>query len=192
MTTDRRTLLLDTAIALIAEQGLRGLTHRAVQEAAGLKHGSVTYYFKSRDQLVLAVIDRIIDLDKQRSSAVVHELMRTLATRPPAGLDFEQLAALLADWWTQSRDLLLARYELDLAGARDPRLREAMSHCGAEFRRLAELVAEAAGSADPALDGAVLTNLIDGLMFDFITRPPHHPEHLTRGLRHAITSISPV
>lgn len=33
---DRRTLISDTAIATVAAAGLRGLTHRAIDTAAGL------------------------------------------------------------------------------------------------------------------------------------------------------------
>lgn len=192
--TDRRTLLLDTAISVIAEHGLRGLTHRAVQEAAGLTHGSVTYYFKTWDQLVLGVVDRIIEIDEQRSAPVVHELLRALAdrtVRPGGEIDYDHLAALLGDWWTRSRDLLLARFELELAGAREPSVRTAMAGCGAAFRKLTELIALAAGSPDAELDAAVLAKLVDGLMFDFVARPPQDPRHLAIGLRHAVESIGP-
>ncbi|MEV0237861.1 TetR family transcriptional regulator [Nonomuraea sp. NPDC050786] len=183
-----RTLLLDTAITVIAEQGLRGLTHRAVQEAAGLKNGSVTYHFKSWDLLVLAVIDRMIEIDAQRAAPATHELLRVMAA-PDAQPDYDHLAALLAAWWTESRQLLLARFELELAGARDPRIREAMARCGAEFRRLAELITLSAGSADAAFDAEVLIRLIDGLMLDFVTRPPQDPAVLAAGLRRAVESV---
>ena len=36
---DRRTAILDGALAVLAEQGMRGLTHRAVDAAAGLPAG---------------------------------------------------------------------------------------------------------------------------------------------------------
>ncbi len=189
---DTPTLLLDTAIAVIAEHGLRGLTHRALQEAAGLKHGSVTYYFKTWDLLVLAVVDRMVEIERDRSGPVIHDLVRSLAVRPQgqqAEPDYDRIAALLQQWWTASRDLLLARFELDLAGARQPAVREAMARCGAEFRRAAELVALAAGSPDPELDAQVLVKLMDGLMLDFVIRPPQDRRHLALGLRHAVEAI---
>ncbi|WP_051467529.1 TetR/AcrR family transcriptional regulator [Actinomadura oligospora] len=186
--TDRRALLLDTAIAVIASHGLRGLTHRAVQEAAGLPHGSVTYYFKTRDMLILAVVDRMIEIDKERSGPAAHELLRAIATRSDAP-DYDRIAELLRGWWSESRELLLARFELELAGAREPLIRDAMARCRAEFRQLAELIALAAGSEDARFDAEVVTKLIDGLMFDFVTRAPQDPRHLTTGLRRAIEPI---
>jgi len=190
MTTDRRTQLLDTALALIAKQGLRGLTHRAVQDAAGLPHGSVTYYFKTRDQLVLAVVERIIEIDRERAQPAIRAALRTL-TAAPAAPDYQKLAKLLRRWWTDSHQLLLARYELDLAGARDLAIREAMARCGAEFRDLAELVAVQAGSPDTAFDAQVITALIDGLMFDFITRGPLSDAVLAEGVRRALSGMTP-
>ncbi|MBO3742636.1 TetR/AcrR family transcriptional regulator [Actinoplanes flavus] len=187
MTTDRRTQMLDTALTLIAERGLRGLTHRAVQDAAGLPHGSVTYYFKTRDQLVLAVVERIIEIDRERARPAIRAAVRALAGAP-AETDHRQIAALLQSWWTESRQLLLARYELDLAGARDPSIRDAMRRCGAEFRDLAELVAVQAGSPDPAFDAEVVTCLVDGLMFHFVTRGPLSSDHLSEGVRRALSS----
>ncbi|MQM25490.1 TetR/AcrR family transcriptional regulator [Glycomyces albidus] len=185
MPTDRRTQLLDTAIAVIAEHGLRGLTHRAVQDAAGLPHGSVTYYFRTRYELLLAVVERITEVDRERALPAVNRAVRALAAdrdRPdPAGI-----AAMLRGWWTDSRQLLLARFELELAGARDPAVREAMARCGTEFRDLAELVAVQAGSADPAFDARVIAALVDGLMFDFVTRGGLSAAHLEEGVRRAL------
>ncbi|GAA1673367.1 ABC-F family ATP-binding cassette domain-containing protein [Glycomyces endophyticus] len=184
MPTDRRAQLLDTAIAVIADQGLRGLTHRAVQDAAGLPHGSVTYYFKTREQLVLAVVDRIVEVDGERARPAVRQALKLLAAREQT--DLAELAALLRTWWTDSRELLLARYELDLAGARDAAVRDAMARCGSEFRDLAELVAAQAGAPDPGFDAEVVTALLDGLMFEFTTRGRLTDEHLREGVRRAL------
>lgn len=84
--------------------------------------------------------------------------------------------------------MLLARYELDLAGARDPSIRDAMARCGAEFRDLAELVALQAGSPEPAFDAQVISALVDGLMFDFVTRRVLSDDHLEEGVRRAISA----
>jgi AcrR family transcriptional regulator len=148
----------------------------------------VTYYFQTRDLLILAVIDRMIEIDKERSAPATQELLRAIATRSSAP-DYDHIAEQLRSWWAQSRELLLARFELELAGAREPLIRDAMVRCRAEFRQLAELIALAAGSRDARFDAEVITKLIDGLMFDFIARAPQDPRHLTAGLRHAIEAV---
>ncbi|MFD3538137.1 TetR/AcrR family transcriptional regulator [Streptomyces sp. NPDC058662] len=60
---DRRTLIADTAIALVASSGLRGLTHRAVDGAAALPAGSTSYYFRTRTALIGACYQRLAELD---------------------------------------------------------------------------------------------------------------------------------
>jgi DNA-binding transcriptional regulator YbjK len=185
---DRRMLMLDASIRVIAGNGLRGLTHRAVQEEAGLPNGSVTYYFKTRDQLILAVIDRMADLDKVYARQVTHELMRAAAVRPVV-VDYPSVAGFMATWWTEGRDIQLARLEMELAGAREPLVREAMIRCQAEFRAFAELVSLSMGSEDAALDGAIMLSLLQGLLIEFVTREDHDPHFLEVGLRRVFESV---
>jgi DNA-binding transcriptional regulator YbjK len=44
----RRALIADAAISTLARDGMRGLTHRAVDRTAGLPEGSASYYFRTR------------------------------------------------------------------------------------------------------------------------------------------------
>ncbi|MFC7482775.1 TetR/AcrR family transcriptional regulator [Luedemannella flava] len=57
---NRRDDLLDAAITVLGEGGMRALTHRAVDAAAGLPAGSTSNYFRTRDALLGAVIDRFV------------------------------------------------------------------------------------------------------------------------------------
>src|SRR5690349_2893472 len=50
-TTVRKDVITDAAIQLVAEQGMRGLTHRAVDRRAGLPEGSTSAYFRTRKAL---------------------------------------------------------------------------------------------------------------------------------------------
>jgi DNA-binding transcriptional regulator YbjK len=43
-----RAELTDAAIALLAESGVHGVTHRAVERRAGLPTGTASNYFRSR------------------------------------------------------------------------------------------------------------------------------------------------
>ena len=47
----RRAEIADAAISTLARDGMRGLTHRAVDRAAGLPEGSASYYFRTRQAL---------------------------------------------------------------------------------------------------------------------------------------------
>jgi len=118
---------------------MRGLTHRAVDAAAGIPPGSTSSYFRRRSALV-AGIDMSVDLPLVRSGAT----------------DVAGLAAVLASvcvaMVTRERYRTLARYELTLAAVRDEQLRAALLRGGDTIRRLAAALLGPLGVTDP--DGA--------------------------------------
>src|SRR5258708_6284263 len=54
----RRDDLLDAAIQVVGDNGIRALTHRAGGAAAGLPSGSTSNHFPTRDALLNAVVER--------------------------------------------------------------------------------------------------------------------------------------
>src|SRR5215468_6402803 len=107
----RRADIADAAIRTLARDGMRGLTHRAVDRAAGLPEGSASYYFRTRQALLQAAVERLAELDSVD--------MRGRASLPgPAGRDLDGFAVAAAGiverWLTAGRERLLARYELAL------------------------------------------------------------------------------
>lgn len=162
--TDRRTEVLDAALRVLAEHGMRGLTHRAVDAAACIAPGSTSYYFRSRSALVTGCVTRLLAIDE---AVEVPEV----AAAPPADLA-DALVAVTVAMATTGRDRTLARYELSLAGAREPDLRAALVAGGDVIRRLGAHTLAAAGAADPAAAAAELAALMDGLVFTALVRGP--------------------
>ncbi|VBA44564.1 hypothetical protein LAUMK13_05083 [Mycobacterium innocens] len=58
----RRTQTLDVAIGILAGEGIGGLTHRQVDERAGLPAGTTSNYFWTRQALLEANAARTVDL----------------------------------------------------------------------------------------------------------------------------------
>ena len=58
---ERRTALADAGLRILAEIGARGLTHRAVDAAAGVPQGTTSNYFRTRDELLEALGERIFE-----------------------------------------------------------------------------------------------------------------------------------
>lgn len=58
---DIRSLLLDTAEALLAERGFFGVSVRDITEAAGVRNASVNYHFETKENLFMEVVDRRIE-----------------------------------------------------------------------------------------------------------------------------------
>lgn len=57
--TDRRAEILDAAKALMAERGSRGTSVAAIAERAGVTDAGVLYHFKTKKNLLLAVLEQL-------------------------------------------------------------------------------------------------------------------------------------
>lgn len=157
MRTGRATAIADAAIEVVAAGGMRGLTHRAVDRAAGLPPGSTSYYARTRSALLELAIERIAELDDP-------------GTLPPG--DSAGFAAALARFLhatiTKGRPRLIARYEFALEATRRPPLRESYDRSGRHFRETCAAMLAAAGSADPPRHARMLIAWCDGILFDSV------------------------
>jgi AcrR family transcriptional regulator len=158
--------IADAAITVLAERGLRGLTHRAVDEAAALPPGSTSYYLRTRAALLDATVARLAELDLAPEEGMSEEGMSGEGfLRDPVRLaDF--LAEMLHSTLTRHGVRALARYELSLEAARRPELRATLDAAGRAFRDLAAALLAGLGSPDPERQGRMLVAYCDGILFD--------------------------
>lgn len=66
-----RTALLDAALALMVEEGYASVTSRKVAARAGLKPQLVHYYFRTMDDLFLALVRRGAEVNLERQTAAL-------------------------------------------------------------------------------------------------------------------------
>ena len=84
----RRPLLADAAIAVLARDGGRGLTHRAVDREAHVPEGTTKNYHPTRQSLLEAVAARMADthraaLDRLRETTPAkHTSLRSMTEQP--------------------------------------------------------------------------------------------------------------
>ncbi|AZM52006.1 TetR family transcriptional regulator [Streptomyces sp. WAC 01529] len=168
--TPRTELIADTALALLAERGMRGLTHRAVDEAAGLPQGSTSNYARTR----LALLEAAVRRQAEREAEV---LAPTELWDPASGRDHlaAALALALHRYLTgdDHRQLLVSRYELALEATRRPELRAYYDAAGARFRDPLTALLRAAGSPAPERHTLSLVAWCDGLMFSCVAGSYH-------------------
>ncbi|MGW0826853.1 TetR/AcrR family transcriptional regulator [Streptomyces sp. NPDC002845] len=164
----RADLIADTALALLAERGMRGLTHRAVDEAAGLPQGSTSNHARTRQALLETAIRRQAD---QEARVLTPDEMPDPRGGPDALVD--GLATALHRYLTHHRELLVSRYELALEATRRPELREFYDAAGKQFRDPLTALVTAAGSADPARHVLSLVAWCDGMMFSCVAGSYH-------------------
>ncbi|MFF4501895.1 TetR/AcrR family transcriptional regulator [Streptomyces sp. NPDC001401] len=111
-------LLVDAAVEVLAREGARGLTFRAVDAGAGVPVGTVSNYFTGRDDL-LRQIDARLHQRLAPDLEVLGELMRAPKDR---GLVTALMHDLMARV-TGDRTGCLALLEMRLEATRRPELR---------------------------------------------------------------------
>jgi AcrR family transcriptional regulator len=62
----RREQVVDAAVAIIDERGLPELSLSAIEDRAGMSRGQLTYYFPTKEDILLAVFDRLLGLMHRR------------------------------------------------------------------------------------------------------------------------------
>src|ERR1700730_12773697 len=63
----RRAQIVEAAVATIAEQGLEHLSLSAIEKRTGMSRGQLTYYFPAKEDILLAVFDRLLTMMHQRA-----------------------------------------------------------------------------------------------------------------------------
>ncbi|WP_409182853.1 TetR/AcrR family transcriptional regulator [Amycolatopsis sp. VS8301801F10] len=115
----RRAALVDAAIEVLAREGARGLTFRAVDGEAGVPAGTASNYFANRDELFT-----------QAGARVYERLQPDDDSIPPAGGDRESYAQLMRELVGRVaafRTGYLALLELRLEATRRPELRKVLT-----------------------------------------------------------------
>jgi DNA-binding transcriptional regulator YbjK len=82
--TRRRTELLDATVRLIARAGVAAVTHRAVAAEAGVSHRLTTYYFQTKDQMVVEAFRHLATRSVERiraAAALIASAARTTEWR---------------------------------------------------------------------------------------------------------------
>ncbi len=162
----RRTALTDAAIDVLADQGARGLTFRAVDVRAGVPTGTASNYFASRDDL-LDQTARHIHHRLTPDPVVLGGLLR-------APRDRALVTALLHDLVRRidaDRSGYLAMLELRLEATRRPELRAQLTAAVRE-----QLEANVAYHLGEGLPGdretvVVLYLAMTGLLVEHLTLP---------------------
>ncbi|MHB1138603.1 MAG: TetR/AcrR family transcriptional regulator [Microthrixaceae bacterium] len=166
---DRRDVrLLDAAIEVLAEGGMRRLTHRAVDAAAHLPMGSTSNRFRTRQLLLVGVLERILEREMATWSLVER--------RVPVSSPDEMAAALgelLESQLSADRVLAQARRTIFVEAAHQPAVQAAILLGRAELASWMAPLLEELGSGDPPSDVEHVLALMDGLIgHQLATRAP--------------------
>ena len=149
---------------MLGEEGLAALTHRRVATAAGLPLAATTYWFASKDDLLVNAFRRAAERDIARVRRVAAEVggQETWQTPWPTVLGAE-----LAD----GRTALVACFTMWVESARRPELRDHRGRVDRGLRgRRRGAPAGRRARLSPQVDSRVLTATLDGLMLGVLAR----------------------
>jgi AcrR family transcriptional regulator len=169
----RREQILKAAYEVALRRGIDGLTVRAVAARARLSHGLVLFHFKRKDQLGLALLDRVLamtlaltipdDIEgirspRERLQALFRHEVHRLSEEP-------RRIRLLLEYWARGAHNAVIRGKIS-AGLDGYR---------AAFRKIAEeaLSAKPGRSGTPAGLAAVAVSLIIGYPVQAMIDPDH-------------------
>lgn len=170
-TAARRNEVLDAALRVMARDGIRAVTHRAIAAELGNSLRATTYYFASIDELIEAVFLRYVERSLARFGAIEDAL-------PPHGLTVEAaaraLAAVVVSDLLDDRNGLVAEYYVVLEAARRPSLTQAYAEWERALERALMKYAAALGSLQPEAHAKLVLATLRGLEIAALARP-HEP-----------------
>ncbi|MGD6747322.1 TetR/AcrR family transcriptional regulator [Streptomyces sp. BH106] len=177
--TDRRTLLADAALDVLADEGIRGLTHRAVDRRAALPTGTTSAYFRTRAALLTGLVTRLVQLDQAELQSTAEQLA-PLHTADDVVTGMTLLARQRLTG--EGRRRSLARYACAVESVRDPELREILVPRENAGREAVRTFLTAHGAPDVETRTHTLLSCIDGLIFDRLVSGGEVPREALEGL----------
>ncbi len=164
----RREALADAAIAILGTTGIHTLSHRAVDQRAGLPAGTAANYFPTRDELLAAAAHRVFGLHIAAMEAADSQVAGTVGPGDLAHL----IGDALYDWVTRQRTRYLALYELTLEATRRSALAQALSGMAAATLDVTIGQHRALGLATSPEQVQMLITLFSGVLLTLAAGPP--------------------
>jgi DNA-binding transcriptional regulator YbjK len=159
----------DAVMTVLAASGARGLTHRAVDAHLDWPEGTTSRFFRTRDRLLTAGVNRLIDVDLAQLEIWEREqLARPITT-------VEDVARILHDvyhsWIEEAADRQIARYELSLEGQRRPSVHAAIVGGRVRLNESMAHLLERIGCEQSGRHASAVISCIDGLVHDHLLHP---------------------
>ncbi|ARN73112.1 TetR/AcrR family transcriptional regulator [Oceanicoccus sagamiensis] len=152
--SERKQQILQAAIEIIAGQGYGSLTMRALARASDLKLGALQYHYKTRDDMLRALVGYIADEYRQSFELVAGEVdTPNVDDIVQFILDDSIDSALQSDkLWPQ----LWAMAEVE------PLVADLVGEIYEEYLQIIERLFEAVGSKSPRAEALFILSLVEG------------------------------
>jgi AcrR family transcriptional regulator len=154
----RRMQVMDAAIEVLAKEGARGLTYRAIDRHVGSPEGTTSNHFERRIEILCAVASQLFEAD-------VSKLRKALRKKDDGPTTPKWVAERLAALWSQwPRNWVIARYEIFLEAARHPALLKIQTAWGSEVQEIWNDVFRRLGARNLQRSAFPWVDIIRGLL----------------------------
>lgn len=171
---ERRLLLLETTLRLIARDGIDAVSHRSVAELAGVPLGSTTYWFASRQEMMRQALEHFARLE-------IENVRERLAGVLGSGLSrrrlVDEFTAFLLPQLGESRWETMAQYALFQEAARQPELEPVCREWNEAWQEVLSEVFASLGASSPELEARMLLAMLDGLTLNQLAAPSEDVEN---------------
>lgn len=162
---ERRQALLDAAVEIVIEKGLRGLTHRGVATRAGVPPATTGYYFATVDALIEQTLLHHVEARTSRLGELLEHATESSA-------DEAELVTRIATGLVDGdSEVSIAQYEVYVEATRRPVLRQAVARTTDTFAGAVAPMLTRLGLADPQQAAFALVAAADGLAVHRFSHP---------------------
>jgi DNA-binding transcriptional regulator YbjK len=182
--TPRMRALLDAGVRVVAREGLRGLTHRAVDREAGLPEGSCSAYLRTRLALLTALAQYVASRFNDDTLELTERLAAHVDENGPDGeYAVQETVSMFVDW-LEHPEMLQTRLELALEGQRQPELAAVTMSWGNQLVEIVESLLRIKGHPDAEERAATLVASMEGVLLRAVREDDgHRRAYLERSLQ---------
>jgi AcrR family transcriptional regulator len=161
----RRTEIVWALYDCLAEQGHEKVTIKAIAARAGLPYGVIHYYFKSKDDIISALAQALVDRYSQKLDAQLDEV-RTDNEEIDVAMDF------VVDELVFNRSLNRVFFNLNQMAFERERLHHVMTEMFRVYRqRLVDVLMAAGIGSRSASIGTAVVALAEGFALQWMIEP---------------------
>lgn len=189
---ERRRQVLEAALHLLAREGPRAVTHRAVAREAGTSLRATTYYFQSREALLTEALQHYADQALLRFARIQADVPDAQPDQDPLESAVCMLAGAVMSDLTEDLGGLVAEYELVLEIRRRPALAECYARWQGALLSLLQAFAVRLGSPRPEEHARLVLATLRGLEIEALARPgaPPDPAELRELFRQLLSGLA--
>lgn len=174
---ERRQALIEATLRIIEEEGLEGVTHRRVADAAGVPLAATTYYFSSKEDLMQAAMESLIARDTESLRVIADLVLERGSMSLEEGI--EAIIGWQAELLRSHRMQRFAEFELYLRVARTAPRPDDLPDWPHAFHEVACAALKALGLEDPDREAKAMVALVHGLVLHgLVSKDPDYIDHV--------------